>query len=496
MGRKYQVAIILLLLCLAFWTASTSAVENTEERKQEQTVTGETELEQTITGEAEQGQTVTGEAEQEQTVTGETEQGQTVTGETDQQAASAQREEQKQALTNKLYARAAVLIDMDSGRVLYEKNGTDVLPMASTTKIMTCIMALELGDREETVTASAYAAGQPKVHLGMQKGMSYQMDDLLHSLMLESHNDSAVAIAEHLGAKELGLPEASERTKEESREAVKVFCDKMTEKAREIGCEHTCFLTPNGLDAEAEGTDGEMIVHSTTAEDLARIMRYCITQSECRDEFLEITQSASWAFTDTEGKRNYSCNNHNAFLTMMDGALSGKTGFTNQAGYCYVGALERDGKQFALALLACGWPNHKTWKWSDSRALFTYGLENYQYREFAPQTALAPIPVMDGAAEDGNPFHEVAVTVRKQEEVLPVRLLTAEGEEVVAQAEIRKVLQAPVKEGEEVGCITYYLVDGSGERQYLAEEAICAGASVEQKDFLFVVTYLWKQYLL
>ena len=119
---------------------------------------------------------------------------------------------EEKELTASLYARAAVLLDMDSGRVLYEKNGTEILPMASTTKIMTCILALEECGREEIVTVSAYAAGQPKVHLGMQKGTSYQMDDLLHSLMLESHNDSAVAIAEYIEEKELNLPEAGERT--------------------------------------------------------------------------------------------------------------------------------------------------------------------------------------------------------------------------------------------------------------------------------------------
>lgn len=402
----------------------------------------------------------------------------------------------EQELTAKLHARAAVLLDMDSGRVLYEKNGSEALPMASTTKIMTCIMALENGNREDVVTASAYAAGQPKVHLGMQKGMSYKMDDLLHSLMLESHNDSAVAIAEHIGGQELTLPETSERTKEESLEAVKAFCDKMTEKAREIGCTDTCFLTPNGLDAEAESVNGETLIHSTTAEDLARIMRYCVTQSSQREAFLEITRTASCSFTDTEGKRSYSCINHNAFLTMMDGALSGKTGFTSKAGYCYVGALERDGKRFALALLACGWPGNKTWKWADSKNLFTYGLENYAYQEFAPQTVLEPIPVSEGAAEDGSPYHQVAVAVEKKENVLPLRLLTKQEETVTADVKIKESLDAPVKKGTPVGSITYYLTDESGAGQYLAQEVICAAESVEKKDFYFIFAYVCRLFFI
>jgi len=404
--------------------------------------------------------------------------------------------EEEKELTARLYARAAVLLDMDSGRVLYEKNGTEILPMASTTKIMTCILALEESEREEIVTVSAYAAGQPKVHLGMQKGTSYVMDDLLHSLMLESHNDSAVAIAEHIGGEDLALPKTEERTKEESMEAVKAFCDRMTAKAREIGCNNTRFLTPNGLDAQVSGENGETIVHSTTAEDLSRIMRYCVTQSPKKEAFLEITRTQSCTFTDTEGKRSHSCNNHNAFLTMMEGALSGKTGFTNNAGYCYVGALEQSGKKFALALLACGWPNHKTWKWSDSRNLFEYGLEQYDYREFAPKAELTPIRVAEGASEDGNPWHETYVKGEIVHEALPIRLLTKEGEDVEAQVDMVKELEAPVQKGTKIGEVTYYLTDGQGSRQYLAQEEIRTGACVERKDFLFCLRFIGDFYLL
>lgn len=414
--------------------------------------------------------------------------GETFAAETDNAA--------EKELTSQLHAKAAVLLDMDSGRVLYEKNGGEILPMASTTKIMTCITALEEGNMEETVTASAYAAGQPKVHLGMQKGTRCRMEDLLYSLMLESHNDSAVAIAEHIGAKSLDLPDAEERTKEQSREAVKAFCDRMTQKAREIGCTDTCFLTPNGLDAEAEGEGGKKLKHSTTAEELAKLMKYCVSDSEKKDMFLEITRTQSHSFTDTEGKRNYSCNNHNAFLTMMDGALSGKTGFTSQAGYCYVGALTNGEKRFTIALLACGWPNHKTWKWADSRKLFTYGTEQYEYREFSPQIRLEPVTVTNGAAQDGNPYHAVSVPVEKSEEMLPIRLLTKETEQVIFEKQLRKEIDAPLKGGTQVGTITYYLTDGHGGKEYLAQETLLAAQSVPRKDFAYVFRFLADRFLI
>ena len=124
---------------------------------------------------------------------------------------------------NSLYATAAVLMDADSGRVLYGKNEDAVLAMASTTKIMTCILVLENASLDETLTVSAYAASMPKVKLYIQKGEQYTIRDLLHSLMLESHNDTAVALAEYVGKQHLPDPlrdkDTAEYTAEESRQA-------------------------------------------------------------------------------------------------------------------------------------------------------------------------------------------------------------------------------------------------------------------------------------
>ena len=238
-----------------------------------------------------------------------------------------------------LYAQSAVLIDADSGRVLFEKNGNEILANASTTKILTCIIALEKGNLEDIVTASVEASKQPKVHLGMQEKEQFVLRDLLYSLMLESHNDSAVAIAEHVAG------------------SVEAFADLMNQKAKEVGCNNTYFITPNGLDATDENGS-----HSTTASDLALIMRYCITESPMREAFLTITGTHSYSFSNVAETRNFSCTNRNAFLNMMEGAFSGKTGFTGKAGYCYVGALKQDERTFIVTLLACGWPNNKNYK--------------------------------------------------------------------------------------------------------------------------------------
>ena len=245
-----------------------------------------------------------------------------------------------------LYAQSAVLMDADSGRVLFGKNENEAKPMASTTKIMTCILALENMEEGQIVAASDYAASQPKVRLGVRGKEEYYLKDILYSLMLESHNDSAVVVAEGIAG------------------SVEAFAGLMNQKAREIGCKDTYFVTPNGLDAYDDGG-----THSTTARDLAAIMRYCIMESPKKEEFLEITGTKNYHFTNVAGDREFSCNNHNAFLDMMDGALTGKTGFTGDAGYCYVGALRKDGKTLIVALLACGWPNNKGYKWKDTTAL-------------------------------------------------------------------------------------------------------------------------------
>lgn len=395
---------------------------------------------------------------------------------------------------SQLYAKAAVLMDAESGRVLYEKNGSEVLPMASTTKIMTCIVALENGNPDDTITVSAYAASQPKVHLGLRQGQQFSLHDLLYSMMLESHNDSAVAIAEHIGAKMLSLPETGERTREESKQAVAVFAGLMNQKARDIGCFDTYFVTPNGLDAVQTDADGVERRHATTARDLASIMKYCVKVSEKREQFLEITRRESFDFTDCSGKSRYACCNHNAFLKMMDGALSGKTGFTGAAGYCYVGALEREGKCFTVALLACGWPNHKTWKWSDTKALMGYGLEHYEYHDFSEQEIkkewLQPIPVTDGQTKR---LGETAYTTVRIEEAEGSRegLLLREDETMDIQCQIKKKLSAPHTAGEEVGQIRY-LAGG----ELLRMDLIVTQDSVKEIDFIWCMKQTIGEWLL
>lgn len=283
----------------------------------------------------------------------------------------------KAADDENLYALSAVLMDGENGRVLYGKEAYKGRPNASTTKVMTCILALELAKGDDYVQVSGNAASQPQTRLGMREGQQFYLEDLLYSLMLKSHNDSAVAIAEHIGG------------------SVEGFAEKMNEKAKELGCKDTHFVTPNGLDGEDEGG-----IHHTTARDLALIMAYAIKNAT----FVHITQTRDYTFTDISGKKHYSVHNTNAFLDMETGVISGKTGFTGNAGYCYVCAVRQDERLFIVALLGCGWPGNKNYKWSDTKKLLSYGRENYQYVMLPELPQLPEIPVTEAAPGKEDPY--------------------------------------------------------------------------------------------
>lgn len=283
----------------------------------------------------------------------------------------------KAADDENLYALSAVLMDGETGRVLYGKEAYKGRPNASTTKVMTCILALELAKGDDYVQVSGNAASQPQTRLGMREGQQFYLEDLLYSLMLKSHNDSAVAIAEHISG------------------SVEAFAEKMNEKAKELGCKDTHFVTPNGLDGEDEGG-----IHHTTARDLALIMAYAIKNAT----FVHITQTRDYTFTDISGKKHYSVHNTNAFLDMETGVISGKTGFTGNAGYCYVCAVRQDERLFIVALLGCGWPGNKNYKWIDTRKLLSYGRENYHYSMLPELPQLPEIPVTEAAPGKEDPY--------------------------------------------------------------------------------------------
>lgn len=350
----------------------------------------------------------------------------------------------------KLNAKSALLLDATSNRVLYEKDGFNELPMASTTKIMTCILALENGNLEDIVTFSQKAASMPDVQLNARAGESFALKDLLYSLMLESHNDTAVAIAEHIGG------------------SVEGFASMMNEKAKELGLEHTHFVTPNGLDADA---------HYTTAYDLAILASYAIKN----EDFIEIINTPAWTFKTKDQKRSYSVSNKDKFLYMMDGAFGVKTGFTSKAGYCFVGALRNGQRTYISVVLASGWPPHKNYKWKDTQALMQYGLKYFDFKNLENYAKTMPeIPVMNGK--------ENFIQLTTKEIHLPVLMKATD--KVFVEYSVPDYIDAPVKTGSQVGSLRYYIND-----VFFKEYPIYSLNSVEKIDYGFCLKELFSRFL-
>lgn len=373
------------------------------------------------------------------------------TGTSDTELSGMQETESDNEVQLELNAGAAALLDADNKRVLYERNGREHRAMASTTKIMTCLLALELGNPEDVVTFSANAAAQPDVQLNGCEGEQYYLRDLLYSLMLESHNDTAVAIAEHIGG------------------SVEGFAALMNEKAKELGAYETNFVTPNGLDAEG---------HYTTACDLGLIACYAIQNQE----FLDIVQTPAYGFQELNGARSVSVTNKDAFLTSYDGAMGIKTGFTGEAGYCFVGAARRDGKTFISVVLASGWPPHKTYKWNDTRTLMDYGMSQYEMRTVLSSDYQLPvIPVREGKeVQETSLYFEGDIS-----------MLMREGETVQIVEQLPAELEAPVRRGEIAGTMDV-CINGN-----LYESVVVyVGTDIDRIDYRYIFENIVRQYFL
>lgn len=311
--------------------------------------------------------------------------------------------------------KGAVLIEQESGRVLYEKNAYESLPMASTTKIMTCILALEEGKQEDIVTTSKRASSAPPVKLHLKVGEKQRLGDLLYALMLQSDNDVAVAVAEHIGG------------------SVEQFCEMMTKKAQAIGAEHTSFKTPNGLDAEG---------HYASAYDMALIGAYALKNPE----FVKIvtTELISIPTIPTENSRRHDLQNKNRFIYSYEGSNGIKTGFTSKAGHCFVGGAVRNSMQLVAASLGAGWGSRgKTQKYTDVINMMNYGYKNYEKVVLVePQKEVAEVPI------DKALISEMKVSCNDKV-VMPLN--QAEKENVYIKKVLPTKCVAPIKEGETVG---------------------------------------------
>lgn len=323
-----------------------------------------------------------------------------------------------------LHAKAAILIDGNNQRVLFGKEEEKELPMASTTKIMTCLYAIEHGTLSDKVTFSQRAASAPKVRLGAKSGSQFLLSDLLYALMLESYNDVAVAIAEHIEG------------------SVEQFCENMTQEARDYGCYHTSFETPNGLDSAK---------HYTTCHDLALLT--CIALKN--KNFCKIIKEQSFSIKELKNGQSYSLNNKNTFLTSYTGAIGVKTGYTNNAGYCFVGAVKKDGHYLISVVLGSGWYPNRRYKWEDTKKLMDYGIKNYSKKEIPLNQGIpSKLPVKGGRKS----FCTLSFPTSTS-------LYVSSDEKTRCVISLPSTLTAPVKKGYAVGSVVLY-IDSKPYRSY------------------------------
>ena len=315
-------------------------------------------------------------------------------------------------------AASAILMDADSGRVLYEQNADARMLIASTTKILTALVAIREGDLSDTVTVKKEAALTEGSSMYLKEGEQLTLETLLYGLLLCSGNDAAVAIADHVGGSVAG------------------FVEMMNQTARELGMEHSSFANPNGLDHED---------HYSTARDMALLARAAVEN----ETLVRIASTRSI----TIGGRTMT--NHNKLLSRQDGCIGLKTGYTRAAGRTLVSCAERNGQRLVAVTLQDG--ND----WADHQALYEYGFGTYP----AYRAAVLGQVVRRETVEDG--ISATVPLVAADSFSWPL----AEGERLDTAVELDAPLIAPVTAGTKAGQAVFS-VDG---REVGRVDLLCGG---------------------
>ncbi len=326
-----------------------------------------------------------------------------------------------------------MLISADTGLPLYEKKADIPHSMASTTKIMTALLALEAAEEEgdPIVSITEEMVAVEGSSMGLQAGDEISLSDLAAGMLLASGNDAANAAALYLSG---------------SQEA---FAQRMNSRAKELGLKNTSFITPSGLDAEG---------HYSTAEDLAALARAALQN----ERFRELSGAKSYSVSFQSPEKTVQYTNHNKLLWLYEGAIGVKTGFTKKSGRCLVSAAQRDG--VTLIAVTLNAPDD----WNDHMALFDYGFSALEKVSFDGREIAVSLPVAGGEAESvmvrGLPGGELA-------------LLPADAAKITKRVFLPRFVYAPVEDGEALGKIVYYL-----EGSKIFSVSITAQESVDRKE--------------
>ncbi len=307
-----------------------------------------------------------------------------------------------------LSAVSAVLIDGDTGIVLYEKNAYEQRAMASTTKIMTALLTIEAGDLDSEFTVDSYAIRVEGTSMGLREGDLVSRRDLLYGILLPSGNDAANAAAVSVAG------------------SISSFVDLMNEKAAELELDNTHFVTPSGLDADG---------HYTTAYDLAQLTAHAMKNEVFRE--IVCCSSAQVEFGNPPYQRTLY--NSNKMLARYDGAVGVKTGFTDNARRCLVSAAERDGVLLIAVTLNASddWNDHTKMLDAGFASVISYPLEvGCDSRVNVAGTGKSVGVYADTA--------EIAVLPQQRERLTRTVLLP-------------QFVYGPVKKGDQLGCIEFSL---------------------------------------
>ena len=309
-----------------------------------------------------------------------------------------------------LSAQSAILINADTKEIIYEKNAYQRRSMASTTKIMTSILAIESGRLNEVVTAENMSAEGSSI--GLKTGNKLTLETLVWGMLLESGNDAAKLTANHIAGSE------------------EAFAKLMNDKSVAIGMTDTNFVTASGLD------DSQ---HYSTAFDMALLGAYAIKNPI----FSEMCSAKVKTVDFIEPDISLTFSNHNRLLSMYDGVFGVKTGFTKKSGRCLVSACSRDGVNFVAVTLNAGGD------WNDHIKLYDYGFENLRYEDVY-------LRLPDSIRVYGSEKSECNISVSKS----PLTVAVSENVKGLQQKiYLPSFLYAPVKKGEIIGKVELYSDD-------------------------------------
>lgn len=339
-----------------------------------------------------------------------------------------------------LPAPSCILMEKQTGQVLYESNAHEKLRPASVTKVMTLLLvmeALESGSIgwDDTVTTSAAAAAKGGSQIYLEENEQLPLTEMLKSVVVSSANDCACALAEHVAGSEAA------------------FVSRMNDRAAELGMTDTHFVNCTGLD---DGPDAD--THLTTAYDIALMSRVLLQHDEIKQ------YTTIWMDTVRNGQ--FGLSNTNKLVRFYDGTTGLKTGYTSQAGYCLSASAERGGMELIAVVMHC---KSSVDRFESAKALLNYGFSNYALVTPEPEDGIPPVPVVLGTQEFVTPVPQSDA---------PLLLEKARAAQIRTSVETDASVRAPVAAGQQLGRMTVTAGD-----ETVAEIPLVAPAEIPARTF-------------